>query len=65
MKNQKKCKWFDLCPLKKFYEQGNLDKRWIADYCFDNFLKCTRYTMEQKGVSKVVSVNFDATRRSN
>ena len=50
MKRSKKCIWFDLCPLKNFYEQGKLDKKWIANYCFGKFSKCTRYKMEQEDV---------------
>jgi len=50
MKSSKKCIWFDVCPLKRFYEQGKLNKNWIEDYCFGEFLKCTRYKMEQEGV---------------
>ncbi len=27
------CKWYPVCPMKKFYEEGKLDKRWIELYC--------------------------------
>ena len=43
------CKWFSVCPLKMFYEQGKLDKKWVENYCWSNYSKCTRYKMEEKG----------------
>ena len=49
MKHNNICKWYEACPLKNFYEQGKLDKRWIKDYCFGNYLKCVRYIMEENG----------------
>ena len=45
----KQCAWFGCCPLKRFYEEGRLDKKWIEKYCFGDFSKCARYQMEQKG----------------
>ncbi len=26
------CKWFPVCPMKYFYEQGELDRKWILDF---------------------------------
>ncbi|MBN1872405.1 MAG: uracil-DNA glycosylase [Candidatus Omnitrophica bacterium] len=46
----KECKWFHVCPLKRFYEEGRIDKKWIDDYCRGDYLRCTRYAMEEKGV---------------
>ncbi len=43
------CKWFSVCPLKSFYEEGSLDERWIRDYCRGDFKKCVRYQMEESG----------------
>jgi len=50
MNNKKSCKWFEVCSLKRFYEQGELNRKWVEDYCRGNYLKCTRYNMEEKGV---------------
>ena len=50
MNLDKICYWFDMCPLKKFYEQGRIDKRWIEDYCFGDFSKCVRRKMEEKNL---------------
>jgi len=46
---QKKCKWYDVCPMKRFYEQGRLDRRWVEDYCFHNGRDCVRKKMEEEG----------------
>ncbi|RLG20892.1 uracil-DNA glycosylase [Candidatus Micrarchaeota archaeon] len=43
------CKWYSVCPMKRFYEEGKIDKHWIEDYCFGDFRKCKRYQMEEKG----------------
>jgi len=44
------CKWYDVCPLKRFYGEGRLDKRWIEKYCRGDFLECRRYKMEESGL---------------
>jgi len=43
------CKWFQVCPMKWYYEKGKLDKKWIDNYCKGNNKKCIRYEMEEKG----------------
>ncbi len=47
---KKICKWYDVCPMKKFYEEGKLDKKWIENYCFKQGENCKRYEMEEKGI---------------
>ena len=47
----KTCKWFDVCPMKRFYEEGKLEKKWINEYCKGNWKKCVRYQLEEKGIS--------------
>ncbi len=49
MKSKSICVWFQVCPLKRCYEQGKLDKKWIENYCLGNYLKCIRKKMEEKG----------------
>ena len=44
------CKWFDVCPLKRFYEQKVMDKRLVENYCWGDYLKCARYKMEEGGI---------------
>ena len=43
------CKWFVVCPMKRFYEEGKLDKKWIELYCKGDWESCVRYQMEEKG----------------
>lgn len=50
MTNIQFCKWYGVCPLKKFYEQKILDKRWIENYCWGDYSNCARYKMEGNGV---------------
>lgn len=47
--NQKVCKWYPVCPLKFYYEQGKLDEIWIKNYCVADWESCIRYQMEEKG----------------
>ena len=44
------CEWFEVCPLKRFYEQKKIDRRWIENYCRGDYSKCVRYKMEDKGI---------------
>lgn len=48
MNHNKICKWFAVCPLKYFYEQGKLDKRWVEEYCWRDNSKCVRRKMEEE-----------------
>ena len=41
------CKWYDMCPLKRFYERKALDKQWIENYCWSGYSNCVRYKMEE------------------
>ena len=43
------CRWFEVCPLKRFYEQRKLNKKWIEDYCWGDYSECARYKMESEG----------------
>jgi uracil-DNA glycosylase len=46
---QKQCKWYPVCPMKRFYEQGRLDKKWIELFCMRDWKNCVRYRMEENG----------------
>jgi DNA polymerase len=46
---QKVCKWYPVCPLKFYYEQGRLDEKWIKNYCMGDWECCIRYQMEERG----------------
>ena len=49
MEHKNVCKWYEVCPLKEFHEQGKVDKRWVEDYCFGNYTQCIRKRMEEEG----------------
>ena len=44
------CKWYQVCPMKFFYEQGKLDKKWIENYCKGNWENCVRFFKEENGI---------------
>lgn len=50
MNNKKICRWYHMCPLKRFYEEGKIDKKWIKDYCFNAGKECKRLEMEEKEI---------------
>ncbi len=43
------CKWYPICPIRRFYEDGILDRKWIELYCKGDWESCVRYQMEEKG----------------
>ncbi len=45
----KECKWFFACPMKRFYERGLLNEKWIKEYCWGDWKNCVRYNMEERG----------------
>ncbi len=47
---KKMCKWYFVCPMKYFYEQGKIDKSWIENYCKNNGKNCVRYEKEEAGI---------------
>lgn len=46
----KKCKWFSVCPMKFYWEQGEIDESCIQQYCFGNWVACVRYQKEEAGI---------------
>lgn len=48
--SKRECKWYQVCPMKYFYENNRLDRKWIEKYCFGDWYKCIRYQKEEKGV---------------
>ncbi|MHA1805519.1 MAG: uracil-DNA glycosylase [Promethearchaeota archaeon] len=49
-KSKKSCKWYEVCPIKYFVEQGKLDRKWIEEYCLIGNKECKRYQMEESGI---------------
>lgn len=43
------CKWYDMCPMKRLYEQGLLEKKWVELYCMGDWKQCVRFELEEKG----------------
>ncbi len=51
MKNNKICKWFLVCPMNYYWQQGKLDEKWILEYCKGgNWENCIRYQKEEAGI---------------
>ena len=44
----KECKWYPICPMKRYYEKGYLDRKWVELYCKGDWEICIRYHMEEK-----------------
>ena len=45
----KTCKWYLVCPIKYFVDQGKLDPKWVEEYCLVENKNCVRYQMEENG----------------
>lgn len=45
----KECKWYQVCPLKWFYENGKLEEKWIELFCKGDWESCIRFQMEETG----------------
>ncbi|MBN2362824.1 uracil-DNA glycosylase [candidate division WOR-3 bacterium] len=43
------CRWYNVCPMKRFFEKGKLEAKWIKSYCKGNWRNCVRFRMEEKG----------------
>lgn len=43
------CKWYPICPMKRFYEEEKLSKEWVELYCKGDWENCIRYQMEERG----------------
>jgi len=45
------CKWYPLCPLRRFERAELLDERWAEAYCKtdDQWKACRRYQLEEAG----------------
>jgi DNA polymerase len=47
--NNTECKWYTVCPMKRFFEKGRIEKHWVKDYCHDKWEECVRYKLEEEG----------------
>lgn len=48
MKSKNICKWYNICPMKRCFEEEKLDKKWIDEYCWGNYKQCIRRKMEEE-----------------
>ena len=48
--SQKECKWYCCCPMKYFFEQEKLDKKWVEKYCHGDWLNCIRFQKEENRI---------------
>jgi hypothetical protein len=46
---KKICKWYRVCPIKKFTDEGKLERTWIERYCLVSNKTCIRFQMEGRG----------------
>ena len=46
---KKVCKWYVVCPMKRFYEERRLERKWIEEYCMGDYMQCVRYKLEVGG----------------
>jgi len=44
------CKWYPMCPMKRYFERGLLERKWIELYCKGNWEDCVRYQKEEGGI---------------
>jgi len=44
------CKWFHVCPLRRFEKEGKISDKWRKEYCEseNNWVNCVRYQLEEK-----------------
>jgi hypothetical protein len=49
LRNKIICKWYPVCPIKRFYEEGKLEETWVEKYCWSNNKNCVRYQLEERG----------------
>ncbi len=47
MTQQRECKWYRLCPVKRIYDSGLIARHWITHYCYGNWSQCERFRMEE------------------
>ncbi len=45
------CKWYQVCPMKRYYENGLLNHTWVELYCKGDWERCVRYHLQEKGES--------------
>ncbi|RLI66343.1 MAG: uracil-DNA glycosylase [Promethearchaeia archaeon] len=44
------CKWYQVCPIKYYTDEGKLPQKWVDSYCLQDNKNCVRYQLEEKGI---------------
>ncbi len=42
------CKWYPVCPMKRYTDAELLDPKWVEAYCLGDWASCVRYQMEER-----------------
>ncbi|MHA1792809.1 MAG: uracil-DNA glycosylase [Promethearchaeota archaeon] len=50
MVKKKPCKWYRVCPVKRYCDSGKIDRKWVEEYCLVGNKDCVRYKLEEKGI---------------
>ncbi len=43
------CEWYYCCPIKRFTDEGKLERYWVEHYCLVGNKSCVRYQKEKRG----------------
>jgi uracil-DNA glycosylase len=46
------CKWYNVCPLRRWESKGFIGQDWAEQYCLSdtNWKNCQRYQMEAENI---------------
>jgi len=49
------CRWYEVCPLRQFEQEGKLSLIWADNFCktidnWKNCKNCKRYQLEEAGI---------------
>jgi len=45
-----RCKWYSVCPMRRFEREGRIGNEWNRKYCSGNYEACVRYRKEEAGI---------------
>ena len=45
------CKWYHVCPLRRFEADGSITLTWAERYCQKNWQDCRRYQLEEQNIA--------------
>lgn len=50
MDGKNRCRYFDLCPLRRLEKSAEIDEDYRKRFCELDFEKCVRFKMEGRGI---------------